>query len=227
MASSSVSQDDIDNDFEKNSRRSRIRTARARAHLRLESGGDRTGCAASNSLGAAGAEIPPLENVNLDRSGGDSLYELAESVSSVIGLSTTSEHYDGIDSRTINQFHTNNAGATGEIGVHSSKNTGLLQLRGTGPNIDRDSGGVQRNASTTDRIASSDRSGAQAVFIPSIGPSGIGGIPEGHETSPKPGVIRTGKDKSSVRNKLHHVNKGKYLGDVGNIKFRKLLINIS
>ena len=30
MASSSVSQDDIDNDFEKNSRRSRIRTARAR-----------------------------------------------------------------------------------------------------------------------------------------------------------------------------------------------------
>ena len=30
MASSSVSQDDIDNDFEKNNRRSRIRTARAR-----------------------------------------------------------------------------------------------------------------------------------------------------------------------------------------------------
>ena len=30
MASSSVSQDDIDNDYEKNSRRSRIRTARAR-----------------------------------------------------------------------------------------------------------------------------------------------------------------------------------------------------
>ena len=41
MASSSVSQDDIDNDFEKNSRRSRIRTARARqinpSGCRLES----------------------------------------------------------------------------------------------------------------------------------------------------------------------------------------------
>ena len=30
MASSSVSQDDVDNNYEKNSRRSRIRTARAR-----------------------------------------------------------------------------------------------------------------------------------------------------------------------------------------------------
>ncbi len=41
MASSSVSQDDIDNDFEKNNRRSRIRTARARqinpSGCRLES----------------------------------------------------------------------------------------------------------------------------------------------------------------------------------------------
>ena len=207
MASSSVSQDDIDNDFEKNSRRSRIRTARARAHLRLESGGDRTG-AVSNSLSTTGTEIPPLDNVNLDRSGGDSLYELAESVSSVIGLSATSEHYEGMESRAINQFHASNTGVTGEIGTHSSKNTGLLQLRGAGPNIERDPSGAQRNPGTTDRIGSSDRSGAQAVFIPSIGSSGIGGIPEGHETSPKPGVIRTGKEKSSVRNKLHHVNKG-------------------
>ena len=208
MASSSVSQDDIDNDFEKNSRRSRIRTARARAHLRLESGGDRAACVASNSLGVVGTELPPLENVSVDRSGGDSLYELAESVSNVIGLSAASETIEGADGRLLNQLHAGNLGLSCETGTHSGKSTGLLQLRGTGSNIDRDPGGAQRSTCSTDRTVPSDRLGSQAVFIPSLGSSCIGGIPEGHETSPKPGVIRTGKDKCSVRNKLHHVNKG-------------------
>ena len=87
------------------------------------------------------------------------------------------------------------------VHINSNKNSALLQLRGAGPTSDRDLGGVHRNTCPTDRIGSSERLGSQAVFIPSIGNSGISGIPEGHETSPKPGVIRTGKEKSSVRNK--------------------------
>lgn len=66
MASSSVSQDDIDNDFEKNSRRSRIRTARARqinpSGCRLESSQnqqnnvlDQDSELGSGTAGAAGA----------------------------------------------------------------------------------------------------------------------------------------------------------------------------
>ena len=210
MASSSVSQDDIDNDFEKNSRRSRIRTARARAHLRLESGGERVGATCSSNIGTSGGDnVPPLECTNIDRSTGDSLHELAESVSSVIGISSTNtESIDGTDSRIVGHFDPRSiSGLSGDLGMHS-KGMSLLQLRGIGPgNIDRESGASQRGACTVDRVASNDRTGPQAAFIPSV-PGCIGGIPEGHETSPKPGVLRTGKDKSSVRNKLHHVNKG-------------------
>lgn len=52
MASSSVSQDDIDNDFEKNSRRSRIRTARARQINPSGGGGCRLEIEASPDLDA-------------------------------------------------------------------------------------------------------------------------------------------------------------------------------
>ena len=56
MASSSVSQDDIDNDFEKNNRRSRIRTARARQI-------NPSGCRVeSNNM---------VEQIDVDQLGGD------------------------------------------------------------------------------------------------------------------------------------------------------------
>ena len=210
MASSSVSQDDIDNDFEKNSRRSRIRTARARAHLNRESGGDRVGPTCSSNIGVSGGEnLPPLESINIDRSANDSLHELAESVSTVIGLSTkTTESSDGTDMRIVGHFHPGSACGPSEIGMLSGKGLSLLQIRGIGSNnIDREPGGAQRGPPNVDRVASADRTGTQS-FIPSAVSGCIVGIPEGHETSPKPGVLRTGKDKSSVRNKLHHVNKG-------------------
>ena len=72
MASSSVSQDDIDNDFEKNSRRSRIRTARARqinpSGCRIESSQqqnnvlDQVDLEAAGALGATGAAVGEEEN---------------------------------------------------------------------------------------------------------------------------------------------------------------------
>ena len=210
MASSSVSQDDIDNDFEKNSRRSRIRTARARNHLRLESGGERVGASCSSSIGVpAGENLPPLESISIDRSTNDSLHELAESVSTVIGLSAKStECTDGIDSRIVGHFHPGSTCGS-DVGMLSGKGMSMLHIRGIGSNnIDREPGGAQRCNPNTDRVTSADRPGNQSVFIPSVVSGCIGGIPEGHETSPKPGVLRTGKDKSSVRNKLHHVNKG-------------------
>ena len=56
MASSSVSQDDIDNDFEKNSRRSRIRTARARqinpSGCRMESNQNVLDCVDVDQIGS-------------------------------------------------------------------------------------------------------------------------------------------------------------------------------
>ena len=216
MASSSVSQDDIDNDFEKNSRRSRIRTARARAHLRLESGGERSSTACSSSMCPTVVDnVPPLESINIDRAVGDNIHELADCSSSLIGLSAGA--VDSIDGADRGIGHTHPGGAlassSGDVGLLAGRGMGMLHLRGIGANnLDRDAGGSsQRNSCITDRVVSSDRTGTQAVFIPS-GVSGcISGIPEGHETSPKPGVLRTAKDKSSVRNKLHHVNKGTYV----------------
>ena len=210
MASSSVSQDDIDNDFEKNSRRSRIRTARARAHLRLESGGDRT--AASNNLGAGGvdASLPSLENVNLEQQRGtanaDHLHEVHADAGSLHVLSGGGMG-DALDGLAANgRSGGGNIGPAGDMGIHTGRGGhGIMHPGAGGPvNVDREIVGPNvRNASTTDRSGASDRVGVQVV-------GGISGIPEGHETSPKPGVLRTGKDKASVRSKLHHVNKGKY-----------------
>ena len=63
MASSSVSQDDIDNDFEKNSRRSRIRTARAR---QINPSGCRLESNQNNQTGGGG----PVGDQDLELVGG-------------------------------------------------------------------------------------------------------------------------------------------------------------
>ena len=212
MASSSVSLDDIDNDFEKNSRRSRIRTARARAHSRLESGGERSIAACPSGIGPAGLDsVPPLETLNVDRASGDTR-EGTDYRSSLGHSVAVSDNIDGANGRIVG--HSHGAGIPGTSsgdGVLAGRGISMLHLRGIQPNnLERDPGGAsQRNAYSADRIVSTDRTGTQAVFIPSAISGGISGcIPEGHETSPKPGILRTGKDKSSVRTKLHHINKG-------------------
>lgn len=68
MASSSVSQDDIDNDFELNSRRTRIRTARAR-QINPNNPPKEAGGPSTNPTGAPPSRqevVPPIEPAHLD-----------------------------------------------------------------------------------------------------------------------------------------------------------------
>ena len=201
MASSSVSQDDIDNDFEKNSRRSRIRTARARAHLRLESGGDRSGTMSSNNLCPTGVDITNLtsfDNASVERGTGDTMHELADSSSAVLGLSGIGDAIDGVDGR--GSIHVGGIPGAIDVGIHAARSHSILHSGAMGL------GAV--NSCTAERVGGADRAGMQAILIPPGVAGCISGITEGHETSPKPGVLRSGKDKTSIRNKLHHVNKG-------------------
>lgn len=101
MASSSVSQDDIDNDFEKNSRRSRIRTARAR---QINPSGCRLESNQNNQTGGGGpAGDQDLELVGGHGHHGDHHQELNNAQGGV-GVGGPSGSSASAASNTINKY---------------------------------------------------------------------------------------------------------------------------